>query len=123
MNLDLTNLSLIATIIPGIGALYVMVRKVLSNIEKSRKRHAAAIIQVAKDNDIAIKLSLESRIHDLELKVQTVEENIEKDVAHLKETYNNEIKFLGQKIESLRQEVHDQHGQLVALLTKMIGRD
>ena len=44
-------------------------------------------------------------------------------MEHLKETYKSEISFLGQKIEELRSEVHVQHGQLVALLRMMIGKD
>lgn len=127
MNIDFTNLStwltLIATLLTAIAGCYVPVRAVLNRRDKEKKRLAATILQSAKENDTALKLHLENRIHEIEGKLESLRENVDKDLSHLKETYNSEIRFLGQKIEELRKEVHDQHGQLVQLLTKMIGRD
>lgn len=119
MNSMPTIISL-AVAITTLGGAWLTIRRIARDAEKSKKQHAAAILQSAKEADQSIKLRLESKIHDLEKQMDALKIGIEKDMSHLRETYNGEIKFLGQKIEALREEVRNQHGQLVTLLTKMI---
>lgn len=123
MTIDYTNISTWVTILTGVAGFAVGVRKLLRGRKKLKERQAANILQSAKDHDAEMKIHLENRIHDIEIKVSALKENIEKDIAHLKESYQSEVRFLGQKIEELREQVHDQHSQLVALLTKMIDKD
>ncbi len=127
MSIDFNSLStwitLITTLFTGIGGCYLTIRQISNIRERAKKKQYSSILQAAKENDEDIKKDLENRIEDLETKFNNIQENINKDISHLKETYNSEIRFLGQKIEELRMEVHNQHGQLVALLTKMIGKD
>jgi peptidoglycan hydrolase CwlO-like protein len=125
--MDLSNLSdwaiILGTLSTGVSTCYLIVRKNIANNESAKRKHDSELLKSAKDNDFVLNNQLEKKISDLENKFNILKENIEKDMTHLKETYQSEIRFLGQKIESLRQEVHDQHGQLVGLLTKMLDRD
>jgi|SRR5581483_2205084 len=109
-----------AGVVITLGTAWLTVRKIARDFERSKKEQAAEILQSAKEADAAMKLKLEGKIHDLESQVKNFKENVEKDLNHLRETYNGELKFLGQKIEELRSEVRNQHSQLVQLLTKMI---
>lgn len=113
----------IAAAIPAVcGAVWFIVRLAVIRLEKSRIRHKAELLQTVKDGDAALNVKLDSKVHELETSLADFKKDIDKDMAHLKETYNGELKFLGQKIEELRKEVHNQHGQLVDLLLKMIDK-
>lgn len=127
MVIDLNNvgawLTIIGTLFSGIGALWVLKSRISISREKEKKVHDAALLQIAKESDSTIKSNLESKIKELDNKLNLLKESTEKDISHLRETYNSELRFLGEKIEELRKEVHSQHGQLVSLLTKMVDRD
>lgn len=100
-----------------------MIRKIFRDIEKGKTMQSEATLKLAKDADAVLKSKFEGKTHELETRIEAIKESTEKDIAHLKETYNNEIKYLGQKLDDLRNEVHSQHSQLVQLLTKMIDKD
>jgi phage host-nuclease inhibitor protein Gam len=117
---DYTNLMPLAVAITTVGTAWLTIKKIARDAEKTKKEQAAEIIQEAKEADASMRLKMEAKYHDLELKVKNLETSVEKDISHLKETYNNEIKNLGQKIEELRSELRNQHGQLVQLLTEMV---
>ena len=108
MHIDLNTISdwitVLTPILTVIGASYVALRKVVRDNQKTKKHH-------------------EEKIAALETNLALLKDNVDKDIAHLKESYKSEIKFLGEKIQELRQEVHDQHGQLLAILMKLIGKD
>ena len=117
---DYINLMPFAVGITTIGGAWLTIKKIARDAKKSEKERAAEILQEAKEADTATRLKMEAKYHDLEMKVKNLESSVEKDIGHLKETYNNEIKNLGQKIEELRSELRNQHGQLVQLLTEMV---
>jgi hypothetical protein len=119
---DYSSLVHVAATTTALGTAWLTIRRIAKDAKKERKEIAAEILQSAKEFDQALKIKLESKIHNLDVKVDTLKDNIDKDIAHVRETYNSEIKFLGQKIESLREEVRGQHTQLVQLLTKMIEK-
>jgi len=68
----------------------------------------------------AMQLKLDSRIDAARAEIENLRASFEKDIQHIRETYNGEVKNLGQKLEDLRTEVRNQHGQLVSLITKLI---
>lgn len=109
-----------AGIITAVGGAWLTIRKITKDVERQKKVQNAAILQAAKEADSLLKAKIDSQIHDLQSEIKTIKEVHQKDIEHLRETYNGEIKFLGQKIEELRSEVRNQHGQLVQLLSKMI---
>ncbi|HXN74907.1 MAG TPA: hypothetical protein VN855_00260 [Candidatus Acidoferrum sp.] len=122
---DLFNITAvmgIAAAITGLGGAWLTIRKVFKDLEKQRSHRDAAILQEAKEADALLKSRLENKIHELESQLKVFKEGNDKDLAHLKETYSSEIKFLGQKIEELRSEVRNQHSQLVQLLSKMLDK-
>lgn len=95
-------------------------RKIQKDSEKAKKEQAAEILQSAKE-EIALKeKDLDLKITSAEARIDALEKSVEKDLAHLRETYNGEIRNLGSKIEELRSELRSQHSQMVGLLTKMI---
>lgn len=109
-----------AVAISTVGGAWLTIRKIAKDAEKSKKDQAATILQMAKEADNAIKAKIEARVEAVEVQLLNLKESVQKDMDHLKETYNGEIRNLGEKIEGLRIELRDQHGNLVQLLTKLI---
>jgi chromosome segregation ATPase len=117
---DMTTMVPIGALI-ALGTLVLTMQKIYKNFKKDRDEHAAKILQAAKEEDALIKAKLEAKIEKLDMEIKSLEASVDKDMDHLKETYNNELRNLGSKIEELRSELRNQHGQLVQLLTKMVG--
>jgi uncharacterized membrane protein len=103
-----------------ISGLILSWQKIVKNAKKEREEQAAKILQAAKEEDALLKAKLEARVEKIDLQLKTLELNVNKDIGHLKETYAAEIKVLGEKIEALRDELRDQHSQMVTLLSKLI---
>jgi chaperonin cofactor prefoldin len=103
-----------------ISGLILTWQKIAKNAKKNREEDSAKFLQAAKEEDSLMKAKLEARIEKIDLQVKTLELSVTKDINHLKETYNTEIKNLGLKIEELRSELRSTHGQLVQLLTTLI---
>jgi uncharacterized protein YPO0396 len=126
--MDMSNAETLLPLIPFavtvtvIGTAWITVKKIASDSQKARKEHADEILQVAREEDALLKAKLEARIESVKAQLSNLELNVNKDLAHLKETYSGEIKNLGQKIEDLRSELKNQHGQLVSLLTEMVKK-
>src|ERR1035437_2028160 len=105
-----------------IATLVVTLQKVFKNFRKERDEYAAKVMQAAKEDDAVIKAKLEAKIEALSVKINSLEASVNKDMAHLKETYTSEIKNLGDKIENLRDELRQNHSGLIDLLTKMVAK-
>ena len=119
---DMQTLLPVAGTITVVGTAWLTIRKIAHDAEKSKKHQAAEILQAAKEEDALLKAKLDAKIETLKAQLANLELNVNKDMEHLRETYNNEIRVLGQKIEELRSELKNQHGQLVTLLTEMIKK-
>ena len=117
--LDLSTMIPLGGLI-ALATLVLTMQKISKNFKKDRDEHAAKILQAAKEEDSLIKAKLEARIEKVGAELKNLELNVNKDINHLRETYNGEIKNLGNKIEDLRSELKNQHGQLVQLLSEMI---
>jgi len=104
----------------GVATLVVTLQKVVKNFKKDREEHAAKILQEAKEEDNLLRIRLEAKITEIDAKVKNLETSVNKDIKHLQDVYSAEIKSLGEKIEVLRDELRDQHSQMVALLTKLV---
>jgi CII-binding regulator of phage lambda lysogenization HflD len=104
----------------AVVTLVVTVQKVFKNFRKEREEYAAKILRIAKEDDSLLKAKLEARIEKIDTKVRTLEIKINSDIGHVKEIYSAEIKVLGEKIETLRDELRNQHSQMVTLLSKLI---
>lgn len=130
-SIELSTLLAIAGAITAVGTAWLTIRKINADFKKERAIEKAAIIQEAKEEDSKIKLAFETsraliyaeivnRLEDNEHDLEMYKKYVEKELGHLRETYNGELRNLGMKIEDLRAELRDQHGQLLELLTNMI---
>lgn len=130
-SIQISSILGIAGTISTIGGAWWTIRKLSRDLRKDRELESAKILQEAKEADARLKAALEAKreviyqelnnkIGRLESRLDNLEESVTKDFAHVRETYNGEIRNLGDKIEDLRSELRSQHGQLVALLGKMI---
>lgn len=135
---------IVSSIVGTAGAFSVMsgawikLRKIQANRHKAKEEakqlEKAIIIQEAKEVAHKHKVALESKIafleKDLEIKfsslsqeIASVKESFEKDLTHVKESYTSEVKFLGNKIEELKDDLRSQMGQIVTLVSKLIEKD
>lgn len=124
--MDVSNFNALvpaAGIITTIGGAYMTVRKIARDAEKRKKEQVAEILHAAKEEDALVVAKLEAKIIALQTELSNLEANVNKDMDHLRETYNGEIRVLGEKIEDLRSDLKNQHGQLVQLLTEMIKKN
>lgn len=103
-----------------IGGAWITIRKIQKDAEESKKKHATEILESAKEEILLKEKDLQAQLVAIKVRIDSLESNVEKDLQHLRETYNGEIRNLGQKIEDLRSELRNQHTQMVSLLTKMI---
>jgi uncharacterized protein HemX len=117
---DLQTLLSLAALVTAIGTAIYTVQRVTKNFKSDKKEFKAEILQEAKEDQIRTKIDLESKINALQVQLDNLRQNVEKDLEHIRDTYNGEIRNLGDKIEGLRSELRDQHGNLVQLLTKLI---
>lgn len=130
-SVEISFLLINAGAISAIGGAWMTVRKVTRDLKKERELEVASILQEAKEADSKMKSNweasrsvflgqIDAKLLALETRLDTLEQSVAKDFAHVRETYNGEIRNLGDKIEDLRTELRSQHGQLVTLLGKMI---
>jgi peptidoglycan hydrolase CwlO-like protein len=106
--IDLSSIATWATIIgPMIGGAYTVFRMIKKSSTDRKKKYS----------------DLERKISILQEDLEALREDVDKDLAHLKESYKTEISFLSQKITDLRSEISSQNDKIMNLLTSLIGRD
>ena len=106
----------------AIATLVLSLQKVFRNFRKERDEYSAKILQTAKEEDNLLKAKLEAKITALDSQLMTLEISVNKDMSHLRHTYESEIKNLGTKIEDLRSELKNQHSQLISLLSDIFKK-
>jgi molecular chaperone GrpE (heat shock protein) len=112
----------LATIVTAIGGAFLTIRKITTGFEQTRKLAAAAVLQAAKEADAVIYADLNAKLDTLQAEFENFKKDTNKDLKHQKENYTNEIAYLGQKIEVLRDEIKVQHVNILNLLNKMIDK-
>lgn len=110
----------VAGAITVVGGSWLTIRKIQKDAAAQKKEHSAEILKAAEEALAIKERDLQAKLDKLNIRIETLEESVDKDLQHLRETYNGEIRNLGQKIEDLRSELRNQHTQMVSLLTKMI---
>lgn len=111
--------SLIAALSVLLG-IWVAVGKIKKGFKEEIMSDAELAIQKAHTMAKGDLEKFQGQINLLTERLSNMDEKFQKDVAHIRETYNNEIKNLGTKIEDLREEMRHQHTQLIDLLTQMV---
>lgn len=121
MTVDIgTALEGLAAAVTALGGLYTGVHKLNSSLKHKKERYRQAILDQAKEEMAKIRSELDEKLKDLESELANQKENVARDMDHMKETYNSEIRVLGGKIEELREQLNTQHSQLIGFLTKLI---
>lgn len=121
MNIDLPSaLGTAAGAITALSGIYAGFRHIRYSLKAKKDAEREAILKQANDEMKKIQYALESKINDIESKVESQKETIARDLAFMKETHISEIKVLGDKIEDLREQLNIQYSQLIGLLTKLI---
>lgn len=127
MDLTWEAILLVSGAVTAIGGSWLTVRKIQKDSEASREKHEGAILaksQAQIDRAIGerklIQKEFEGRLTELEQDIAAHKAAVNKDFAHVRETYNGELRNLATKIEDLRSELRNQHTQMISLLTKMI---
>lgn len=130
-SIEISTILAIAGAITAVGGAWLTIRKIAKDFRRERELEKAQILHQTKEELNKFKLESKAeratKIAEIDASIDRVQselnahkESVEKDLQHMRETYNGEIRNLGQKIEDLRTELRTQHGQLVGLLTKMI---
>ena len=112
----------ISCIVVASGGIYSVGHHFISKAKKKKEKYRQDILDQAKEEMSKIEAELNEKIKDLALELSIHKENIVKDMDHYKEIYNAEIKVLGSKIDDLRQDLSEQHANMVNLLTKLVNR-
>jgi hypothetical protein len=121
MTIDLnTAIAGITGIVTGLGGIYTGFKHLKASSNRKKEAYKESILCQASQDMEKIRLGLEEKIKIIEIELENQKQNVSKDFEHFKDTHNAEVKVLGEKIESLRQDLSQQHQALVNLLTKLI---
>lgn len=120
--LDNSFIMAISGTVTTVGGAWLVLQKIFRSIKKARQEQSAKILQEAKEEVSRSKNRLEEKIRSLESDLGNLRDSVQKDIQHIKETHSAEIKNLGDKIEQLRDDLREQHAQILGLLGKMIEK-
>ena len=113
----------LSTAISGLSGAYWKFTKAAKQKSEDKELEKALIIQQAKEISHKHKEELEAKIEALSQKILNIEESVNKDLSHIKETYNNEVRFLGTQISELKDELRTSLTQVVTLISRLIDKD
>lgn len=121
MNIDLPMiLEASAGAITGGSGLYAWYRHIRYGIKDKKDRERQAILSKANEELDKVEAKLEEKIRLLQEELRAHKDNLDKDMTHMREIYDGELKNLGNKIDDLRKDLSDQHSSMVALLTRLV---
>lgn len=112
----------LAGAIVTLGTAYLTIKKVINANKSEKKAQANEILKCAREEIGSIEQKLLTKIQIVEDRIEILEKDVNKDITHLKESYSNEIKSLGEKIENLREELRVQHANLLNLIMKLVEK-
>jgi gas vesicle protein len=126
---DYSLLIHLCTTIGAIAGAVVAIQKSIRSARIERDAHSEEknkqskkILKDAQEALELVKSQLDAKVQAVDVKVDSLSHSTEKELAHLKELHNNEIKNLGEKIEQLRRQLNDQHTQLLSFLTRLVEK-
>jgi len=121
MNIDMnTAVEGLAGAVTAIGGIYTAGKHFITRAKKKKERYRQEILDQASSELARVEAALSEKIKLLEIQLAVQKDNVSRDLGHLKEVYNAEIKVLADKIDDLRKDLSDQHQSMVALLTKLV---
>lgn len=117
-----TLLEASGAVISGLGSVYVGIKHLKYSFQDKKSKERQAILDKANEELAKVEDKLNKKINSLQLEFETHKTSLSKDLDFMQSTYNAEIKVLGERIESLREDLVTQHGQLVNLLTQLVSK-
>ena len=118
----LSSLLTLIGVLTAIGGVILSFFRIVKEIRKSKKAVTDKILDEAKEYDLILKSKLDAKIDRLELELDNLKTNVQKDFENIKDSHSLELKNLGDKLESLRTQLNEQHSQLMSILVKMIDK-
>jgi hypothetical protein len=118
--MDIQSIITIAGGIATLGTAVTVIQKVFKNLQKAREERNAIILHAAKEEISRARVALESRIKDIESDLANLKVALNKDLDYAKESNNEAIKVLGEKVDETRRELREAHTQILQLLTRML---
>ena len=115
-----TILASSAAAITAFSSVWVGLRHIKYSIQSKRDKECQAILDRANEELDKVEAKLGEKIRLLQEELKTHKENLDKDMNHMREIYDGELKNLGNKIDELRKDLSDQHSSMVALLTRLV---
>ncbi len=116
-----TTIESIGGAVTALSGIYATVRHFSLSFKIKKEQERKAILDKATEELTKVKTELEDKIKVLEIELQNQKQNMSRDISHMKEIYNTEIKTLANKIDELKKDLADQHSSMVALLTKLVN--
>lgn len=107
--------------ITAVSTAWYSVQKIIREYRKIQKSKSEKILEEAQEYDKLIKEKLESKINILELEIHNLRDNVSKDLSSIKDSHALELKNLSDRIEMLRDDLRNQHSQLLSVLTKLVN--
>lgn len=121
-NIDFQLILYIAGGIVTLGGAYLTIKKIINSNKSEKKAQYNEVLKAAREEFELKEQKLLLKIQFVEERIDNLEKDVTKDINHLKESYSNEIKSLGEKIENLREELRVQHSNLLNLISKLIEK-
>ena len=106
----------------ALGTAWLTLAKISKAHHDAKALAKAEILQAAKEEVAMLKREIEAKFMLIENKIEQVKESTEQDFEHLKETHGNEMDNLSEKLELLRDDLKNQHSQIMALMGNLLDR-
>lgn len=108
-------------IVAIVGGLYTGIRRLRSSSKAKKIQEREEILLKAMEGADKIREELETKIKIIEMELKNQKESMSKELHAMRDSYNSEIRILGQRIQELKEDLSQQHQSLVGLLTTLVN--
>lgn len=115
--------ALIGQIIISLGSIasvFLTAQKLIRHLKSEKEKEIEQVLEKAMAELQKEKTLLEMKIQACFDENERLRESLEKEIEFTRSSYEMEVKNLGEKIESLKEEVRSQNTQILNLLAKLI---
>lgn len=104
----------------SIASVFLTAQKLVKHLKSEKEKEIEQVLEKAMAELQKEKTLLEMKIQACFDENERLRESLEKEIEFTRTSYEIEIKNLGDKIESLKEEVRSQNTQILNLLSKLI---
>lgn len=105
-----------------VGGAIVTVQKIIARNEAAKKQAEAKLLHEAKEAVNSVRRDMEGELKLVRQELDNLENSMNKDLGYMKEAYEGDMRALGDKIETLRDDVRNHHSQIITFLTEMLKK-